>query len=276
MNQPFLDILAYRKTIYELSLKGRDVFFPWFDGGKDANDSFDRADTTFRNMMLPWALKYMNNKATGFTECKSLDIGHGGGGQVACASRIFKIAFGIDAHAANKTIETELFSKGITNIYLYTTNGIFFPLASNCIHFAHSWAVFMHLGSMHTVREYLNELNRVLVPGGIAVIYFSRLIRSKQNQSKEEYRQDMILETENEKGYNEKQDVPVNQINLRIAMWRMEAEANQAGLIVVDRTASHSQDKNNNLIIAGQHGIVVQKNVELPQKFKHEGETFNV
>jgi hypothetical protein len=273
MNQPFLDILAYRKAIHELSLKGRDVFFPWFDGGKNANDAFDRADTTFRTMMLPWALKHMNNKATGFKECKSLDIGHGSGGQVACASTIFKIAFGIDAHISNKIIENEIFSKGRTNIYLYTTDGIFFPLSANCIHFAHSWAVFMHLGCMYTVRLYLHELNRVLIHGGIAVIYFSRLLRSKQDQNIEEYKQDMLLETKNEKGYNEKQDTKVNQINLRIAMWRMEAEVNKAGLTVVDRTASHSYDKNKNLVIGGQHGIVLKKNVELPQEYKHEGGT---
>lgn len=249
--------LMYKEAIAKLEAKGRDKFFPWFDGGKNADDSFNRAQQTFDTMMLPWAEKYIEGS---FKIKRSLDIGHGGGGQLLRASSIFKTAFGIDVHNSNTLLNVELMKRSCFNVFMYSTDSHFFPLGSNCIDFAHSWAVFMHLGSMDTVRVYLQEIYRVLKYGGIAVIYFSRLFRSKVDQTQEEYRKDITEETKIQKGYNEKQDVPVNQINLRIALWRMEAEAEHAGLTIVNRTASH-QVKNRQIIVGGQHGLILRKDI---------------
>ena len=257
MTEAYLpDVLAYRDTIHKLREKGRDRFFPWFDGGKDMCDAFARARHTYITMIRYFSDRYMLTTPLLGT---SLDIGYGGGGQVLCACRIFRWVVGIDVHEESAFVKEELQSRGSDNFSLLTCNGSVFPVMSKSISFAHSWSVFMHLGTMYAVRTYLKEIHRVLLTGGVAVIYFSRLVRTKTNQDVNEYGRDLLTEQLIKIGYNEKKDVPVNQINLRISLWRMSEEAKEAGFEILERTMSHTKDERGNIVIGGQHGIVLRK-----------------
>lgn len=248
--EKYKDAINYARRI------GPQAFFSWFDGGVSVDGSFFRADNTFKTMMWPFIDKYLRKP---YNKKISLDIGYGGGGQVYAASKIFKYSFGIDVHSESDFVEHELMSRGAKNIFLHQSDGMSIPYTKDkTIDFIHSWAVFMHLGDLRFVIAYLNEISRVLKYGGVAVIYFSRLIRTKIDQTIKEYNADLKEEERHKVGAVKQDGVPVNQINSKVAMWRMITESQRVGLTVVDRSCSF-RHVNGEIAIGGQHGIVLRK-----------------
>ena len=250
------DVEKYKSAISNARRISDDAFFAWFDGGVSVDGSFYRADNTFQTMMVPFIQKYLDPNSV--YDKMSLDIGYGGGGQVYSASKIFKYSFGIDVHGEADFVERELINRGSKNIFLHQCDGESIPLKDNSVDFVHSWAVFMHLGCLHIVVKYLNEIRRVLNYGGVAVIYFSRLIRSKLEQSIEEYNEDIKSEKDHKTGVILYGDMPVNQINSRVALWKMVNEAQRAGLTVIDRACSF-ETVDGKIVVGGQHACVLRK-----------------
>lgn len=257
MTDTLTDVKKYRDAITNLKAKGEHAFFNWFDGGISADGAFHRAGITFKKMMFPFIEKYFDTET--LKDKMSLDIGYGGGGQVYAASKIFKYSLGLDVHCESAYVEQELLSRGANNIFLYECDGESIPfLKEKSVDFVHSWAVFMHLGNLSVVVSYLNEIRRVLKYGGIAVLYFSRLKRSKLDQSLDEYAKDIDLESNHKTGAILIDDAPVNQINSRIAMWRMVSEVQRAGLTVIDRSCSFRM-VDTKPVVGGQHAIICRK-----------------
>jgi hypothetical protein len=111
------------------------------------------------------------------------------------------------------------------------------------------------LGKVLVVEKYLKECRRVLKPGGVGVIYFSRLIKS--GNKIEDWLQDLQKEKEaGPPGYVQGDVLTrVNVINLQMAMWFVEELALKAGLTPVGRAYSMKSEK----VVGGQHGIVFKK-----------------
>ncbi|RLA00563.1 MAG: hypothetical protein DRQ42_05235 [Gammaproteobacteria bacterium] len=225
-----------------------DKFFTFFDGGwaGTKQGAFDKAESIFEGMMMPWAHK--TPSTLGGT---SLDIGYGGGGQVRAASYYFETAIGIDVHGEWEYVINSLDPPVTDNVItlLQGDGHTLKEIGDNEIDFVHSWTTFMHLRNMGVVQSYLKEIHRVLSPGGTAIIYFSRLRRSGRAWA--DWAKDIQLEKAFAK---RKGKAEVNQITLMIGLKCFEDKAMQAGLWPLGRTASHGVAG-----LGGQHGVALIK-----------------
>lgn len=249
----YCDPQGFKNEIKMMREKGRDTFFTWFDGGGDTDGAFEKAKGIFERLMFPWAKRFLEN----IDEKISLDIGYGSGGQVLAASDHFKYALGVDVHHEIDFVEKELGKrKGLKiNIALFAGDGKIIPIDDNKVDFISSWVTFLHIGTIQNVEDYLKEMFRVMTEGAIAVIFFTRLVRSKNIQNLNEYGADLIKELEHPTGYREGGPLTrVNRANLVISTWKMEELVKKHGFKCIQNTYSHDEDK-----IYGQHGIVFQK-----------------
>ena len=123
---------------------------------------------------------------------------------------------------------------------------------------------------MDMVRGYLAEINRVLKPGGVAVVFFSRLMRSQRPQTWDQVSADIEREKENKLGYREGgPKSKVKSISIVISMWKMEEMVKSFGLNVMEKTASWDKEGDNK-VFHGQYGIVFQKPPEVKQRRRHK------
>jgi ubiquinone/menaquinone biosynthesis C-methylase UbiE len=251
---------GFRDEIRKVKDQGKDKFFTWFDGPKGENENedaaFEKAEDVFTRLMLPSAKKYvkkLNSKT-------SLDIGYGSGGQVLTASLYFDKCYGLDVHEERDYVKDELISRGAKeeDIELLVGDGISIPLPDKIIDFVHSWVTFMHFGTVSVTKTYLEEIYRVLKPGGVAVIYFSRMLRSAPNQVWTEVQADMEKEKEGP-GYREGgPKTRVRGINIQMSMWYMEEMVKDVGFDVLDKTGSWDT-VNGRKYFFGQYGIIIRK-----------------
>lgn len=243
---------GFRSEIKIMRDKGRESFFTWFDGGGDVDGAFEKAKGIFDRLMFPWADRFIEN----IDEKISLDIGYGSGGQVLAASEHFKYALGVDVHEELDFVEKEFKSrKGMKNTALFIGDGKTLPIDNNKIDFIHSWVTFLHIGTIQNVESYLKEMFRVMTEGAIAVIFFTRLVRTRNVQSLVEYKEDLKLEEAHETGYREGGALTrVNRANFIMSRWKMKELVEKYGFKYLSPTFSHDKDR-----IYGQHGVVFQK-----------------
>lgn len=250
----YCDPQGFKDEIKIMRDKGRDTFFTWFDGGGDTDGAFDKAKGIFDRLMLPWVERFLGN----LEDKVSLDIGYGSGGQVLAASEHFRYSTGIDVHGEISFVEKELRKRKAIqnrNFALFISNGNTIPMDNNKIDFISSWVTFLHIGTIQNVEDYLKEMFRVMTEGAIAVIFFTRLVRTRNAQSLAEYEEDLKLEEQNPVGYREGGPLTrVNRANLVISQWKMKELVEKHGFKFIHTTYSHDKDK-----IHGQHGIVFQK-----------------
>lgn len=261
----YCDPEGFRNEIKGNVSKGRDTFFTWFDGGGDTNGAFKKAKGIFDRLILPWAERFLGD----LEEKVSLDIGYGSGAQVLAASKHFRYATGIDVHEELDFVEQELRKrKSVKNINfaLFINQGPNIPMDDNKIDFISSWVTFLHIGTIKNVEDYLREMFRVMTEGAIAVIFFTRLVRTRNAQSLVEYEEDIKLEEQHETGYREGGPLTrVNRANLVISQWKMKELVEKHGFKFIHTTYSHDKDK-----IYGQHGVVFQKPKTIPLERKVE------
>lgn len=252
---------GFRNVISELAEGDKNILFTWFDGGKDVNDVFKKGARTFARLMLPHAKKHLKD----LSDKVSLDIGYGSGAQVVAAAGVFEKAYGLDVHNQHPTFAEEMQNQGAEDFALLGGDGHTIPMDNDTVDFVHSWTTFLHLNGIENVQSYLEEIKRVLKPQGIAIIYFTRLIRSKSQQSEAEYHADIALENDEKLGYRYGGDLTkVRAIAMIVSMWKMTELAEAAGLDVVDKTFSY-EGKGKSKRIFGQHGIVL-KNPDEPEE----------
>jgi hypothetical protein len=109
------------------------------------------------------------------------------------------------------------------------------------------------------VRRYMEEIYRVLTPGGVGVIYFPRLIKSRKEQSWKEVQADMEKEKGHSLGYREGGfSSKVKSIAIVISMWKMEEIIFRSGFTLLEKTASWDR-VGKRLIHHGQYGVAFQK-----------------
>jgi ubiquinone/menaquinone biosynthesis C-methylase UbiE len=230
---------------------GIEAFFTFFDGGKDINHAFERARDNFTRMILPYAMQHFSGR---LSDKVSLDIGYGSGGQVLSATDHFKKAMGVDIHDERYVVMEELNRRGAKGKFdLLKTNGNSLDeVEDKSVDFVHSWVTFIHFDTIDRVKAYLDEIKRVMTDDGVAVIFFSRLLRSKWVQSKDEFLADIEAEKELDQPYRENIASFVPAVTIKLAAFFMQKLVEDAGFEVVDITGS--QDTNGNY--HGQYGIV--------------------
>jgi len=244
MTHCMCDVEGYRETVKKAIEAGPEMFYRFYQ----ENPDFRRGMITFKTQFFPFVEKYVKNRGA------SLDIGYGPGSMVFAASKHFDLAMGVDVHFQGKEVAEELKRNGCNNFLLHMGDGKNIPIEDDCIDFIHTWTVFMHFGKVEVVKSYLAECYRVMKPGGVAVLYFARMYRQKQNETKEEWEESIELEPDL---YRER-IVTVNHINLTISMRWMEQAAEEAGLQVLERTAS-TVAVHHIEYYHGQHGLVLRK-----------------
>jgi len=121
--------------------------------------------------------------------------------------------------------------------------------------FAHSWVTFLHFPSIGYTNLALKEVFRVLKPGGVAVIFYSRLVKTQKKETPKQYAADMKLEEQHETGFEAKESLTeVFKKGIGIARWKMTELVKVIGFEVLEHTSS-----NDGGFIYGQHGIVLRK-----------------
>jgi len=249
---------GFRNEIKELLARGDiDAFYNWFDGGERKEGAFKKGADVFNRVIFPFANKYIGDRLK--NEPIALDLGYGAGTKIQAALNFFSKVYGVDVHEEIVSVLEELHPTG--EIDLLTSDGHTIPVGKNKIDFLYSWVTFCHIGTIKNVEMYLKEIHRVLKPGSVAVLFFTRLIRSGKNQTWAEVEADMKKELAHPTGYREGGPKSrVRTINLVISMRTMEELSEAAKFQILERTASWD-DTPTGKIYHGQYGIVLRKPV---------------
>lgn len=102
----------------------------------------------------------------------ALEIGCGYGQWIVPLSRLVCFVAGIDVHPILQIKANEKFVEaGVTNAQFLLGDGLSIPTEDNCFNLVYSISVFQHM-PRETVRSYLAETHRVLVPGGRTIMHF--------------------------------------------------------------------------------------------------------
>jgi len=249
---------GFRRVIHDLAMEGdEDKFFTWFDGGNNKEEAFEKAQDVFTRLMLPYANKYLKN----IKDRTSLDVGYGSGGQVLTSTHYFDLSLGVDVHEEQELVSKELGERGASQdeFLLYQTDGYSLPMSDRIVDFVYSWVTFLHFETLEVVKGYLKEIFRVLSEGGVAVIYFPRLIKSSPSQTWREVKKDIEKEKSHNPGYREGGPLTrVKSISIVISMWKMESICREVGFKILEGTASWSEESGGRMF-HGQYGIVIQK-----------------
>jgi ubiquinone/menaquinone biosynthesis C-methylase UbiE len=107
---------------------------------------------------------------------------------------------------------------------------------------------------------YLEQMHRVLKPGGLVMLYFGRLCRlSLERASSMLYLLDRVAErVVMARGYREI-PAPVNHTNLLVTRGHAAKLARGAGFTVLSRTVSHKRVPDGTNLYGGQHGLVLKR-----------------
>ena len=249
---------GFRNEIKELLARGDiDAFYHWFDGGETKEGAFKKGADVFNRVIFPFANKYIGDRLK--NEPVALDLGYGAGTKVAAALDFFSKVYGIDVHEEFKfTLENIQLPK-YREVELLTSDGHTIPVGAGAVDFVYSWLTFCNIGTIENVEIYLKEIYRVLKPGGIAVIFFTRLIRSSKNQTWKQVEADIKKEMAHPTGYREGGPKSrVRTINLVMSMHMIEELAEAAKFQLLERTASWDNTPAGR-IYHGQYGIVIRK-----------------
>jgi SAM-dependent methyltransferase len=250
---------GFRNEIKVLLEEGdMDAFYHWFDGGVTVEGSFEKGADVFNRVIKPYATKYLKGQRH-----VALDLGYGMGTKIPAALSVFPKVYGVDVHEEWEFALANIELGENQEIMLLTGDGETLPLNDQEVNFVYSWVTFCHLGTIDNAEKYVQEIFRVLKPGGVAVLFFTRLIRSGRNQTWDEVEADMVKEKDHDLGYREGGPLSkVRSINLVISMWMMEELATLAGFKVLTKTASWD-DTPTGRVFHGQYGIVLRKSAPI-------------
>jgi ubiquinone/menaquinone biosynthesis C-methylase UbiE len=242
----------YVKFIRERRETSPMTFFTMFDGGTSFDDAKNQAGRYFDRLFLPFAKKYLGD----LSDKRSLDIGYGSAFQVLRAAQYFECSYGIDIHKESLFILDTFRTKGIQK-GISLSEGLADNLSEfdNDIDFVHSWVTFLHFPSIEYTNLVLKEIFRVIRPNGVAVIYYSRLVKTKRKETFKEYEADMKLEEKHLTGFEERGSLTqVFKKGIGIARWKMTQLVTNIGFELLEYTSS-----NDGGFVYGQHGIVLRK-----------------
>jgi SAM-dependent methyltransferase len=249
---------GFRNEIKALLKKGDiDAFYHWFDGGETKAGAFEKGADVFHRVIYPYAKKYLKGRLRE-GDVTALDLGYGAGTKILTALNFFQKVYGVDVHDEWEFILQSIAVPEGKEVILLTGDGHTIPVGPSEIDFLYSWITFCHVGTIENVESYLGEIYRVLQPGGIAVLFFTRLMRSGKSQTWKEVEADIEMEKATE-GFREGgPESKVRSINLVMAMWKMDELASRFGFNILDKTASWD-DTPSGRVFHGQYGIVIHK-----------------
>lgn len=207
-------------------------------------------EEVFETQFVPFLEKYMVPDRE-----RSLEIGYGPGLLIAAARKHFNESWGVDVHGGQKLISKVLDGLGIDNYkLLQSKDGWSIPADNSIFDFVFSWTVFMHLGTVETVKKYMYEIHRTLKYGGLAVIYFARPYRKSKHETKEEWEKAIDQEPE----FTELGPKLIQKINLKLSMRYMVSLSKDVGFHVLEETGS-TKKIDGIEYYHGQHGVVIRK-----------------
>ena len=249
-------VVGFKEEIGRTAALSAEAFLTWFDDAADPEQSFVRGAWDFSvHIAQPLAphLRTPEHKTI-------LEIGHGAGRILASAARHFGGAVGIDVHDRNDLVRRELAARGVGNVQLLETDGRRIPLADSTIDVAYTFIVFQHIERIAVFDGYVRELQRVLRPGGLAVIYFGRWSHwSLARRSRLAYAADRLGERVLlRRGYKEIQ-APVNHTNLLVTLGYASRSVRAAGFEILNRVVSHKHVPDGTTLYGGQHGLVMRR-----------------
>lgn len=249
-------IRGFRTEISRAKLRGKDAFFTWFNSSKNAQDSFVKGTWDFAFHIALQIPSYISKPETKTI----LEIGHGGGRLLDAASRYFSKAMGVDIHKENSFVERELKERGTKNIKLLRGNGHNIPTDESSVDVVFSFIVLQHVEKIEIFRKYFEESYRVLKPGGVAILYYSRY--SKLSKGKSEvwlYLLDKLLERFFlPRGYKELLSV-VNDVNLVVSTNYVKEISKKIGFEVEKVLISRINVPDGVDVYGGQHGVLLRK-----------------
>ena len=161
--------LQVKKSWVETPRQFEDMvsFLNWFDATKSIEDTLSRAKTD-------WVGRFKNfNYFGGLPKGSAMEIGFGGARLLTQASLDFRQVYGVDVHENFDMSRKFLKSQNVNNATLLHQEKIG-EIPDSSIDFIYSFIVFQHFDSMSEVDFYLNQVNRLLSPGGAAHIYFGK------------------------------------------------------------------------------------------------------
>jgi SAM-dependent methyltransferase len=246
---------GFRNVISEILARGDiDAFYGWFDGGDTKKGAFEKGVDVYDRVIHPLAEKLLPKGS-----CVALDLGYGAGTKIQSALKHFDVVYGVDVHEEFDFIFENLQVPKGKEVCLLRGDGTSIPVSSELVDFVYSWAMFCHLGTIDNIKKYLKEIHRVLKPGGVGVLFFTRLIRPKQPQYWKEVELDMKREEEHTDGYREGGPLSrVRTINIVVSMWKMIKLVEEAGFVARKKTASWSEGTPHKMY-HGQYGLVIGK-----------------
>ncbi|WP_102795720.1 class I SAM-dependent methyltransferase [Bowmanella denitrificans] len=249
-------VVGFKEEISKAAETNDNTFFTWFDAAKDKDTAFVRGSWDFSLHMAQEFAPHISRPE----EKVIMEIGHGAGRILAAASRSFKHAIGVDIHENNEKVAEELNARGIDNFTLYQSDGKNLPVPDDSVDCAYSFIVFQHLEKIEVFEHYLQEINRVLKPGGVAVIYFGRKYKHSINRdSRLRYLWDKWMEGfRMPKGYEEL-PAKVNMTNLRVSLSYARAQASECGFKVHKELVSKKTVPDGVTLYGGQNGLVLFK-----------------
>jgi len=249
-------IVGFAEEIRDVATASPEAFLTWFDEAATPAEASIRGAWDFGVHIAQPLAPYLRTP-----EQKTvLEIGHGAGRILAAAARHFQEAIGIDVHDRNDIVSRELTSRGVTNVRLLETDGRRIPLTDRSVDVAYSFIVFQHVEKIEIFRGYLEELGRVLRPGGLAMVYFGRWCHfSVGHRSRLRYVADRIGERLLLRAGYREMKAPVNHTNLLVAVGYAASSARAAGFEVLRRVVSHRRVPDGTALYGGQHGLVLRR-----------------
>lgn len=249
-------VAGFKEEIDKAAQDDKDVFFSWFNTAKNVDEAFIRGQWDFIFHIAHPLSQYISHPEN----LTALEIGHGGGRILAAASKSFGNVIGVDIHGQNTVVSDELHQRGYGNFELRSGNGYSIPVLDSTVDVVYSFIVLQHIEKIEYFQKYVEEAFRVLLTGGIAVLYFGRYAKfSIGKESKTLFNLDKLLEEfVLRDGYRE---IPaaVNDINLLISLRYAKKIAIEAGFEVLGSLVSRRKVPDGSTLFGLQNGLVIRK-----------------
>lgn len=161
---------SFQKTKWDLLAKKKANYYIYSDI-EDQTDQKNYQKTGKSDVKeLILQDKYLSRKIN-FSQSAILEIGAGNGRMTEFISPHFKKVYAMDISPTMLWLAQKRLSK-LNNISYIDTAGDTYPLKDESLEVVFSWMVFHHFATKKMVTDNLQEILRVLKPGGVAKIQF--------------------------------------------------------------------------------------------------------
>lgn len=161
------------KAISDSRDEGETNFYSWFNRTGSIEENTIRGFWDFSYYFASQEIcRYIETPE----EKTCLEIGYGGGRLLNASRNFFNHSIGVDVHPYSEEVRTHLLNqKPNEDFVLYKLSSDKLPIEEATVDFAYSFIVIQHFYSYEIFANYLRELQRVVVPGGMICLYFADL-----------------------------------------------------------------------------------------------------